>query len=223
MTYDIFHSKKYWMCQRKFEADYLLTDSNPTHAAYQTALVGLFGKYGDQELLFSDFAGKINSKLKTDNRAVVVTDKSIYKLHPEKYSYKPFEVPISEIKEIVLSPTEDTFVFILAKEPYRDMVLDLGWSGVERYSEFVVILFKQFHKLTGADLPVRFAQSVDFNNARTPKKPVGHVTTCTFAKNSDPKGMGSILKPVKSNMAQVLFAANPRVRSPTVRRGTDSH
>src|SRR5689334_14191160 len=72
-----------------------------------------------------------------------------------------------------LSHNEDTFVFVLAKEPYRDLVLDLGWSGVERVSEFVIIVTQQYYRLKEAVLPVKFVESVQFNNARTPKKPQG--------------------------------------------------
>jgi len=218
LTYEIFHGKKPWQCARKFEGNYLLTDSNPTRAQYETALKPLFLKYGDQEILFSDFVGKVNSGLKTDLRAICVTDKSVYKLHPEKYTVKPFEVPIAQIKEIVLSPVEDTFVFILSNEPYRDFVLDLGYAGVERVSELVVTMFKQFHKLKGTNLPVRFSQTVDFNNARTPKKPVGQVVSCNFAKNPNPKEIGCILKPAKAHSATVFYSSLPRVQSPTVRK-----
>jgi hypothetical protein len=96
-----------------------------------------------------------------------------------RFSVKPFDVPIAEIKELVMSPNEgktysypiffhnrccffffeDTFVFVIAKPPYRDMVLDLGFSGVERVSEFVVTLYKQYYKLKGEKLPIRFTQS----------------------------------------------------------------
>ena len=58
---------------------------------------------------------------------------------------------------------KDTFVFVIAKEPYRDMVLDLGFSGSERYSELIVVLSKQYQKLKGVNLNVRFAQSYSKN------------------------------------------------------------
>lgn len=46
---------------------------------------------------------------------------------------------------------------IQAKSPYRDLVLDTGLDGVEKYSEFVTVIVQEYRKLTGNDLPVEFA------------------------------------------------------------------
>jgi len=56
------------------------------------------------------------------------------------------------------------------KNPYRDIVLDLGIDGTtERYSEFVTVLVQQIKKL--ADPPtVTFANTVKYNNSRDEKK-----------------------------------------------------
>jgi hypothetical protein len=43
-----------------------------------------------------------------------------------------------------------------AQEPYRDLVLDLGIEGPEKYSEFVTVLVQEYKKLTGNILPVQF-------------------------------------------------------------------
>ncbi len=64
---------------------------------------------GDSEVLFADYIIKVNSKSKADYRAVVVTDKHIYKQDPKNYKVKKFETPLDQITDISMSPKEDTF------------------------------------------------------------------------------------------------------------------
>jgi hypothetical protein len=54
-AYDIFHGKKTWDFARKFEADYLEMDSNPTKAKYVAGMQRLFSTYGDTSVLFADY------------------------------------------------------------------------------------------------------------------------------------------------------------------------
>ena len=101
----------------------------------------------------------MNKKGKSQKRALVVTDKSIYKQDPNKYNVKKSEIPLSGISAVSMSPHKDTFVVLHANPPYRDLVLDLGINGPERYSEFVTVVVDQVKKLTDASIPVRFQTS----------------------------------------------------------------
>jgi hypothetical protein len=58
-----------------------------------------------------------------------------------------------------MSAKTDTYVVVVCHEPYRDLVLDLGVSGVEKVSEFVTVVCQEFKKVTeGKDLPIHFAE-----------------------------------------------------------------
>lgn len=55
-----------------------------------------------------------------------------------------------------MSPKADSFIVVKAKDPYRDILLDAGINGEERYSEFVTCLCQEYKKLTGNTLTVNF-------------------------------------------------------------------
>lgn len=155
-------------CARRYEADYLQKDSNPGKAKYIAGMQALFSTYGDSQVLFADYVMKVNSKNKAQKRAIVVTEKHIYKQvvsaerhltlskDPKNYKVKKFETPLTEVIGISMSPKADTFVVIKAKEPYRDLLLDLGLSGEDRYSEFVSVIAFQIKKLTDTQVSVEF-------------------------------------------------------------------
>lgn len=87
---------------------------------------------------------------------------------------------------------------IHANYPYRDLVLDLGTNGIERYSELVVVLFDQVKRLTDQEIPVKFEDSIVYNNSRNLKSK-GVDCTLTFQETSDPKITGSSFKSGKNN------------------------
>jgi hypothetical protein len=101
----------------------------------------------------------VNKKGKSQKRSLVITDKSIYKQDPNNYKVRKSEIPLSGISAVSMSNNRDTFVVLHANAPYRDLVLDLGINGPERYSEFVTVVVDQVKKLTDANIPVKFATS----------------------------------------------------------------
>jgi len=170
VAYDIFRGKKPWDVARRFEADYLQLESNVGRQKYLDGMQALFSRFGDSQVLFADYITKVNSKDKGQKRAIVVTDKYIHKQDPKNYKVKKFETPLQEITSIALSSKEDCFVVIHAKEPYRDLLLDLGLSGEERASEFVSVLKLFVKKQFGIDIMVEISDNIPYNTARTPKK-----------------------------------------------------
>lgn len=205
-TYTIFHGKKPWDCARRFEADYLDMDTNPNRVKYQQICQKLFSTYGDSEVMFADYAIKINSKHKGDRRGIVVTEKNIYKHNPKSFAIKKFETPLVHVRSICMSKFKDTFVVVLCEPPYRDLVLDFGINGAERTSEFVTTVLQGYKKLTGKDLDVLFLDQIQYNNGRSPKNPNGGVTcNLTFQPSDDPKLVGSTFKKGSNNANVVLY------------------
>ncbi len=45
---------------------------------------------------------------------------------------------------------------VRGKAPWRDLVVDLGITGLEKYSEFVTVLCDQYKVLTRSTIPVNF-------------------------------------------------------------------
>jgi len=204
-AYNIFYGKKPWDCARKYTADYLEGDSNPGKEKYLAGMTNLLAKFGDTEVLFSDYVNKVNRKGKSQKRAITVTDKNVYKQDPNNYKVKKGEIPLSQITSISLSPNKDTFVFLHTQTPYRDMVVDLGFTGIEKYSEFVTVIMDQIKKLKDTVPPVNFTNNVKYNNSREAKSP-GTDCTCTFQPSTDPKQvLSSAFKNGKSNANIISF------------------
>lgn len=107
--------------------------------------------------MFADYTNKVNNKGKSQKRGIVVTEKNIYKHDPKNYKVKKFGTPLVEVVSISMSKTKDSFVIVHCREPYRDLVLDLGIEGAERYSEFVTVVVQEIKKITGNTIPVLFS------------------------------------------------------------------
>lgn len=87
-------------CGRRFEADYLDVDTNPNRSKYQEICQKLFSTYGDTQVMFADYATKVNSKQKGDRRGIVVTEKNIYKHNPKNFAIKKFETPLIHVRSV---------------------------------------------------------------------------------------------------------------------------
>lgn len=199
----LFSKKKPWNCGRNFEGDYLVKDSNMLKAVYQTAIQDMFSKTGDEAILFSEDCDKINPKGKPQLRSIIVSNAHIYKYDPKKYKMKKQGIPLVAVKSIILSPYQDTYVVLRMEPPLRDMVIDLGKAGVEKYSEFCTVLvaqiaaLKQTYNDESKSMDVQFQDRIQFNNNRNEqgknpgkdaflsfqKNPAG--TGCTFKKTGD--------------------------------------
>jgi len=201
----LFKGKKPWNVPRNFDADYLELDSNPHKAKYIEAMQRLFSTYGDTEVCFADYVNKVNKGGKSQKRGIVVTEKNIYKHDPKNYKVKKFGTPIVDVKSISLSSKKDSFLIIHAKEPHRDLVLDLGIEGSpEKYSEFVTVLVQEYKKLTGTALQVNFNDRITFNNSRANQKP-GVDCVLTFEMSSDMKLKGCVFKTGKGNTNVIQY------------------
>jgi len=207
VAYDIFRSRKPWNFQRRYQADYLQMDTNPLKEKYLQGMQKLFATFGDTQVLFADYVDKVNSKAKVDRRAIVVTERSIYKQDPKNYKVKKCEVPLSQVTSIGLSPNNDCFVVVHAKEPYRDLVADFGVTGVEKYSEFVSLIVMEIKKLTDQMVPVDFGSNIKYNNGRTVKAP-GTDCMLGFQFVADPKVTVPAFKSGKNNQHSIVIPKN---------------
>mmetsp|Transcript_27233 Transcript_27233/g.38371 ORF Transcript_27233/g.38371 Transcript_27233/m.38371 type:complete len:1003 (-) Transcript_27233:51-3059(-) len=203
LAYDIFRGKKPWNVPRKFDSDYLELDSNPTKDKYIIEMQNLFNSYGDTQIMFADYVNKVNRVGKSQKRGIVITEKNIYKHDPKSYKVKKFGTPIVEAVSVSLSPKPDTFIVVKCKDPHRDLILDAGINGEERFSEFVTCLVQEYKKLTGNTLPVNFEDRITYNNSRAQGKP-GVNATLSFEQVMDPKMKGQCVFKNGKNNANVV-------------------
>jgi len=204
LSYDLFRLRKPWNISRRYDADYLEQDTNPNKDKYVVQMQVLFSNYGDSQIMFADYVNKVNNKGKSQKRGIVVTEKNVYKHDPKNYKVKKFGTPLVEVTSISMSPRKDSYVVVHCREPYRDMILDLGIEGVEKYSEFVTVLVQEIKKLTNTVIPVYFNDQILYNNSREANKP-GIQCSLGFQPNNDPKSVGCVFKPGKSNHNVVLY------------------
>jgi len=177
VTYVIFHGKKPWDPSRQFAADYMNV-AGAAGVSYKQAVQALFSHGGDSVIHFADDVIKVNRKGQSQHQVVVVTDKHIYKYTPGKFKMIKSGEGIDLVESIHFSPNKDTFLVIHMKPPARDMVLDLGTNGCERFSELATILVEQVNH----PVPVTFTASTSFNNSRTPSSQ-GSAFTLTYEQN----------------------------------------
>ena len=190
LAMDLFSGKKPWVCGRTFHHDYLNRPENPLQAQFIAAVQLLFQSGGDTAVRYSDNAYKVNKKLKSQLRSIIVTDSNIYKYEPESYQPKKVAIPIAKATEICISTQADTVVVVKFQPPIRDLVLDVGKPGGEHVSEFCTVLYQTFYELTGSPLTLTIGDRITFNNSRVP----------------DPKNPGVVKKPGK----EVPIAIAPR-------------
>ena len=175
---DLFSGNKPWTFARDWIGDYNDSTDNPKLVEYRAAVQTLLTGGNDSVILLSSLTRKVNRKGKAQERIIVVTENNIYK-HDLKLVVKKEPIPIARMASISVSPHKDTFVFIKMKSPDRDLVLDMGLNGFELVSEIVTVLYTQFYKLTGENIPVEFDERITFNNSRV----------------ADPKLDGALKKP----------------------------
>ncbi|CAF1179599.1 unnamed protein product [Adineta ricciae] len=85
--------------RQEWKGDYLLLPEENAHSIeYRKSISELRGKDGFNHVLFSTLAIKLNSRIKMDERAIVLTDKYLYKLDPRKnFHVKKTGISINDI------------------------------------------------------------------------------------------------------------------------------
>jgi len=202
----LFSGKKPWDPARHYDADYMDVDTNPNKSRFEDAVHEMFQKFGDTAIYFADDVIKVNRHGKSQHQVVIVTDKNVYKYTPGKYKIIKSGVSLNLIKGIHLSPLHDSFIIIEFQSPARDMILNLGTNGCERYSELATVVYDLVTNLTQKPLPVSFAKQITYNNGRDAKNP-GKDIVLTFG-DGDPKEVKqgeSIWKSGKGNAATVFM------------------
>ncbi|XP_067649162.1 unconventional myosin-Id-like [Haliotis asinina] len=148
--------------KRKWESNYLSStkDNSSTHD-FVSQMSTLKGQDHYSRVLFSSFVKKANKFNKTADRGVVITDKYIYKLDPNK-KFKAMRkgTPITEITGVTVSPERDQLIVIHLSSG-NDLVLCLQSKvNEERVGELVGSLASFWRRTYKKDLTVNVAKNV---------------------------------------------------------------
>uniref|UniRef100_A0A8C8JVS9 Myosin ID n=1 Tax=Oncorhynchus tshawytscha TaxID=74940 RepID=A0A8C8JVS9_ONCTS len=127
--------------QRTWEGNYLVSwiDSPDTASSFTLVSCELQRKDKFMRVLFSCNVRKINRFHKAEDRAVLITDRHLYKMDPLK-QYKPMKsIPLYNVTGVSVSPGKDQLVVFHTKDS-RDLVVCLQGmvpAGDSRIGELV--------------------------------------------------------------------------------------
>uniref|UniRef100_A0AAR2K881 Myosin ID n=1 Tax=Pygocentrus nattereri TaxID=42514 RepID=A0AAR2K881_PYGNA len=131
--------------QRAWEGNYL-RDSPETASSFTLVSSELQRKDKFMRVLFSCNVRKINRFNKAENRAVLITDRHLYKMDPLK-QYKPMKsIPLYNVTGVSVSPGKDQLVVFHTKDN-RDLIVCLQGmvpAGESRIGELVGTLLSHF-------------------------------------------------------------------------------
>ncbi|XP_050418381.2 unconventional myosin-Id isoform X2 [Patella vulgata] len=162
-----------WGFKRKWEGNYLanVTDNTTSTSDFVVQVSTLKGQDGFSRVLFSSFVKKVNKHNKTADRALLITDKYIYKLDQKK-KFKPMRkgIPLIEITGLGLTPESDQLI-VIHLSGGNDLVLCLmNNKKEERVGELVGILCSHWQKTMKKDLKVNVGKMLNVmlgNKSRT--------------------------------------------------------
>uniref|UniRef100_A0A8C7SL74 Myosin 1D n=1 Tax=Oncorhynchus mykiss TaxID=8022 RepID=A0A8C7SL74_ONCMY len=134
--------------QRTWEGNYLKRDSPDTASSFTLVSCELQRKDKFMRVLFSCNVRKINRFHKAEDRAVLITDRHLYKMDPLK-QYKPMKsIPLYNVTGVSVSPGKDQLVVFHTKDS-RDLVVCLQGmvpAGDSRIGELVGTLLSHFKR-----------------------------------------------------------------------------
>ncbi|XP_016110438.1 unconventional myosin-Id [Sinocyclocheilus grahami] len=132
--------------QRAWEGNYLKKDSPGTASSFTLISSDLQRKDKFMRVLFSCNVRKINRFNKAEDRALLITDRHLYKMDPVK-QYKPMKsIPLYNVTGVSISPGKDQLVVFHTKDN-RDLIVCLQGmvpAGDSRIGELVGTLLSHF-------------------------------------------------------------------------------
>ncbi|KAL5007010.1 hypothetical protein ScPMuIL_015816, partial [Solemya velum] len=144
-----------WGLNRKWMGNYLSNSmDNSTTLDYVTRMNSIKSQDSYSQILFSSFVKKVNRGNKTADRAVVVTDRFIYKLEAKKFKNMRTGIPLNDVTGLSVTPDGDQLI-VIHLSGSNDLVVCLHTSSnEERVGELVGILCTHWKRFNKKDLPV---------------------------------------------------------------------
>ncbi|KAG1662253.1 Myosin-IA [Nymphon striatum] len=160
-----------WGYQRKWEGNYLaMKNANDMCGCYVSAMTVLKSRDRFRHILFSSFVKKVNKHNKCADRAIVITEKYIYKMDSKKFKPMRGAIAISEMTGVSVSPLNDQ-LFIIHLKGGNDLVLCLDDPSCneDKVGEVVSILIHQWQLSQKRDLRVIVGKNLQCMLGNKPK------------------------------------------------------
>lgn len=144
-----------WGVHQKWLGNYLAQhDENPSSPSYVDAIRDMRNKDGFKEVAFSSLVLKYNRCNKMCERAMVITDKHLYKLHSK--TFKPLRSPIElhDVTGVTVTEGQEQLAAIHLRGGNDFLVSLISVSHTNRIGELVAVLRLKYQKLSGQELRV---------------------------------------------------------------------
>ncbi|XP_055639147.1 unconventional myosin ID [Toxorhynchites rutilus septentrionalis] len=157
--------RKFWGHDRRWLGNYLsITSENSNYSSYNASINNIKNSDNFRAVLFSAFVKKFNKCNKSAERAIIVTDGTIYKLDGPKNKFRNMKrtIGIKDITSISVSPGRDQLVVFHSRQN-NDLVVALQGEHLslkeDRVGEIVAHVCKRYYELCNQDLVVNVSPS----------------------------------------------------------------
>ncbi|XP_050095601.1 unconventional myosin ID [Anopheles aquasalis] len=168
--------RKFWGHDRKWQGNYLsIVAENSNYSSFNASVRNIKNTDRFDMIVFSSFVKKFNKCNKSADRAIIVTDGSIYKLDGAKNKFRNMKrtVAIREITSISVSPGRDQLA-VFHSHHNNDLIVALQGEHQplkeDRIGELVAHVVRRYHAICQQELPVNVASSFPLrlgNKSRT--------------------------------------------------------
>lgn len=148
-----------WGQRRKWIGDYLSQPAyNANPSVYQQSVSAQKSKDGFTRVLFSQLIKKVNKGSSSSDRAVLLTDKFIYKLNSSKGKFSVMKrgIPYADITGISISSGNDQLVIIhlQSNNDFVFCMMNAASNGEDHVGELVGIVNNQWQRIVKRSLRV---------------------------------------------------------------------
>ncbi|XP_065053138.1 unconventional myosin-Id-like [Rhopilema esculentum] len=160
--------RKEWGPHRNWVGNYLVEMNEARNVeGLKKSLDALKRKSKSQHVLFTSFCRKVNRHSKVEERIIVLTENTIFKLNP---SFKEMKaIPVTKVQGIAISPGTDQVIII--RNHGNDLVICLYNDKQEnRVSELVGLLTYVSKRMYSKDLVVEVSESFNCELGNKPKR-----------------------------------------------------
>ncbi|KAF2368380.1 Myosin head motor domain [Trinorchestia longiramus] len=144
-----------WGVQQKWEGNYLSQHTeNVAAAKFVDSVRNMRNKDGFKDVVFSSLVLKYNRNNKMCERALVITDRHLYKLHSK--SFKPLRAPIEfhDVTGVTVTDGQEQLAAIHLRGGNDLLISLISSNHVNRIGELVAVLRYHYKKISSQELRV---------------------------------------------------------------------
>ncbi|XP_055295540.1 unconventional myosin ID [Sitodiplosis mosellana] len=168
--------RKFWGQSRRWLGNYLTNPTENTNYSHYNASINNMRNSDNHftKVLFSSFVKKFNRNNKSADRALILTETTVYKLDGYKNKFKNMSrtIEIKDLLGISVSPGKDQLIVFLSPKE-NDLVVALQGEDnslkEDRIGELVALVAKRFFEINRADIPVFVGSTISCKLGQKPR------------------------------------------------------